>query len=534
MEYTTLFEQTVFPGRGYQLLELEQERVPHTDALFHGHHHSQGSCMVRFLRQTLPPKHQGLSAQQLRSLVAADFDHPCLMSPVGIDMLHQVDLDQTASEENVEKATTYIFLVMILPRAYHSMYGYMYDTVFSLANVSDVQKLRIAAYLVGGVLALHRKGMAHGGLHPRNLLLFPNDSDTLDLKLADWTKLRWLGGGEREGKDRSSHHADDHVWKPEYQGYQAPELLMHSQNHDDQAADMWSVGMVLFHWCFGHQVVDPTLHTPIPEQLYTLLGFPGETFFQHHGIQAPTHLVRHGDSRTPVCIADHIADMRHQEPYKYAFNNDRVYYGMCRLISSCLQWESSARITAEAFMEKLHALGTREYPQSLKGTWSCVRRRIRHRVKDDKHPPPSRVVCPRRSWSTLRKAHFYDVARLLEGKVLEKRIVDASWVLMEWVLLHERKRKKKKGKRKEEGRCTGESKRILQTFGTAYSLLHKLLRSSRRSSPVKPVYLECAPRSPFERVTLELQLLRELRYRLPLPLLVNARVEGPSRKSAQQ
>jgi serine/threonine protein kinase len=86
---------------------------------------------------------------------------------------------------------------------------------------------------IRGIKAMHDKGLAHRDLKPENLLL---DKDMV-LKLADFGLVGLLTGRDGSGLMKSNKGTE---------GYKAPEIVERRGKYDGRAADIFSMGVILF------------------------------------------------------------------------------------------------------------------------------------------------------------------------------------------------------------------------------------------------------------------------------------------------
>lgn len=108
-----------------------------------------------------------------------------------------------------------------------------------LSGEAELQKMGSwFGALVSAVALLHKKGFAHRDISPENILLAnSHDSEACTAKLHDF------------GLACSSEYQIRPVGKPMYA---APELMSPMPCYDPQAADVWSLGIVLFSMLSKH------------------------------------------------------------------------------------------------------------------------------------------------------------------------------------------------------------------------------------------------------------------------------------------
>ena len=88
--------------------------------------------------------------------------------------------------------------------------------------------------IVEGILYIHKKGIVHRDIKPENILMMDDEPKITDLGLA---KIMSTSGVY--GKSGTLF-------------YQAPEVL--EEEKYGQAADIWSLGIVLFEFLLGQRI----------------------------------------------------------------------------------------------------------------------------------------------------------------------------------------------------------------------------------------------------------------------------------------
>mmetsp|Transcript_23801 Transcript_23801/g.71400 ORF Transcript_23801/g.71400 Transcript_23801/m.71400 type:complete len:495 (+) Transcript_23801:178-1662(+) len=126
--------------------------------------------------------------------------------------------------------------------------GDLFDRILKRKKYPELDARDVMNYLLSALAYLHARGIAHRDIKPENILLRTENSD-VDVLLTDF--------GLAKGKAVGPHGCKTFCGTPQYL---APEV-MECQNgdsvtvggYDGAAADMWSVGIVLFVLLSGTQ-----------------------------------------------------------------------------------------------------------------------------------------------------------------------------------------------------------------------------------------------------------------------------------------
>mmetsp|Transcript_19139 Transcript_19139/g.27673 ORF Transcript_19139/g.27673 Transcript_19139/m.27673 type:complete len:733 (+) Transcript_19139:108-2306(+) len=115
--------------------------------------------------------------------------------------------------------------------------GDVFDRIVEKNHYTELDARNLATELLEAVAFMHSHGVAHRDLKPQNLLLQTKDDDA-HIKVADF------------GFARRVHTPQSLVTRCGTPTYVAPEIL---KNHPhDTAADMWSVGVILYVLLVGY------------------------------------------------------------------------------------------------------------------------------------------------------------------------------------------------------------------------------------------------------------------------------------------
>ncbi len=95
--------------------------------------------------------------------------------------------------------------------------------------------------VAGGLGALHAHGIAHRDIKPANILQHTDSDAAKNYKLIDFGTSRNLRSLGEHGKTNS--HVGTH-------SYMSPEV-MHGTEYDPKQTDMWSLGVLIYHFAFG-------------------------------------------------------------------------------------------------------------------------------------------------------------------------------------------------------------------------------------------------------------------------------------------
>uniref|UniRef100_A0A7S1PF91 Protein kinase domain-containing protein n=1 Tax=Percolomonas cosmopolitus TaxID=63605 RepID=A0A7S1PF91_9EUKA len=104
--------------------------------------------------------------------------------------------------------------------------------------------------IVHGLDYLHSQGIVHHDIKPENLLVDGNDK----VKLTDFGVSQDVSNMQEDDSDDGSHASNDS--KPHFTGgtpaFSPPELATPNVPFDGKIADIWSLGVTLFIFVFGH------------------------------------------------------------------------------------------------------------------------------------------------------------------------------------------------------------------------------------------------------------------------------------------
>lgn len=519
--FPEVFQQTRF-AREYTLLEPIHVRDPEVDGLFHVQHHEHTNArkVVRFLRESVQPYHEGLPVSQIKTLLAAEFRHPSLLTPQAVDVVLVHD------ERYRDDEAHFVFVVMILDRAFSSLYDYVNQFHVTL---TDGEKLRVALEILGGAWALHRYHWTHGAIHPNNIFLLENPSGRLNAVLGDWERLQYYNNDEKRcyynlpPATTSSSLRGSH---PFMCAFEAPEVVLRKTTElgsdvppvriceNPAAVDVWSLASVLFYWFFGQPLITPTVSCW--EQYVQLLGHPGDAYlhrFQIHVPQTSTAISRRG----PLSIAEHMIEQA--ENYADAFETPHLYKEVCNVLSACLRWNPEERWSMEQLTQGFTKLSSSM--SSLQDTWKTVS--VPLKTMEFRHE-----VSSNDSDKSLLFKHQNDI-RLINKTLLDPRLVKWSYRFIE--LIHSLETD------------SNVYDNIYTVFPTCFSLMYKavgesspfVLGSSKRrknsiqhkSKRSRARYNEAQIQSAFLGLSdkyllrYELEVLRRLQFRFPFAELLN-------------
>jgi serine/threonine protein kinase len=158
-------------------------------------------------------------------------------------MLRNVSHPAIVSIRDAYNEDAFLAIVMQLVEG-----GDLFDRILKRKKYPELDARDVMNYLLSALGYLHARGIAHRDIKPENILLRTENSD-VDVLLTDF--------GLAKGKAVGPHGCKTFCGTPQYL---APEV-MECQNgdgvtvggYDGAAADMWSVGVVLFVLLSGTQ-----------------------------------------------------------------------------------------------------------------------------------------------------------------------------------------------------------------------------------------------------------------------------------------
>jgi serine/threonine protein kinase len=124
------------------------------------------------------------------------------------------------------------------------LYGYIKDRVAKSNPLSVEEQELIIQDILETMVILHYKGIIHGDLHPKNILVCV-DAETQsiikEVKLGDFGFAQLL-------TDKS-----DHKRTPELKSFVSPEMFKDPSEIDHKVADVWALGMIIFFVLYGFE-----------------------------------------------------------------------------------------------------------------------------------------------------------------------------------------------------------------------------------------------------------------------------------------
>jgi len=122
----------------------------------------------------------------------------------------------------------------------------LFERISARGNYSERDAANVFAQLLEGIRYMHSKGIVHCDLKPDNFL-FKEKGEASRIKIIDFGMSKRLPRTKKLNALCGTPY------------YTAPEILQRKYNH---AADMWSLGVVLFVMIFGYPpfYVDPALY----------------------------------------------------------------------------------------------------------------------------------------------------------------------------------------------------------------------------------------------------------------------------------
>ena len=193
--------------------------------VLHGKHTSGAEFAVKVIEQSsLEDDPEALEALQVEVAVLKAADHPYVVR------LHEVVRTPAGT-----------YLVMELLRG-----GELFDTIVQRGCFTEREARRVMRQLLQAVSHCHSLGIVHRDLKPENLLF---TEDLGDLKIIDFGYAAILEpGAQLRGLSGTPDYAAPEVlsWYDEGDGEIEAERAVSAAVEYDAAADMWSVGVVLY------------------------------------------------------------------------------------------------------------------------------------------------------------------------------------------------------------------------------------------------------------------------------------------------
>ena len=208
--------------------------------------HTEGDCVVPVLGWHLPAG-ESLFPQDRR-----EHAEQALASDGGTSSTAAMTTSGalSSSRSTAMIQNTHFPYILVMKRGRESLHQAVQSRRFAGIDIAFVR--RIAWRLASCLYGLHERGIIHGDVKPRNVLLYDDDK----LVLCDLDTSAKKGTQRKEGEKMPSS------------GYSAPELerwriwsaLPESQRQTGlalevtRALDIWSFGVVLFELCSGERL----------------------------------------------------------------------------------------------------------------------------------------------------------------------------------------------------------------------------------------------------------------------------------------